>query len=299
MHVLVVGSIAYDTIETPKQKVERILGGSAIHFSAASSLFVPTRIVGVVGEDFRQEDLEFLTARGVDISGIVTEKGKTFHWSGRYHTNMNYRDTNLTELNVFKDFSPRIPKAFQDSQYLFLANINPLLQLDVLNQVNQPIFTALDTMNFWIAGSRSELTAVLKKVNAVILNDSEAIEFTGEENIPSAAKAITRFGPRYVIIKKGEHGCLLYGDNEYCALPAYILETVTDPTGAGDSFAGGFMGFIAQSQCIEMQTLRKASAYGTCAASFNCEDFGTRRLAHCTINQLNDRFEQYKQLIAL
>jgi sugar/nucleoside kinase (ribokinase family) len=299
MQVLVVGSVAYDTIETPQQKVERILGGSAIHFSAASSLFVPTRIVAVVGEDFRWDDVALLRERGVDTGGISVERGKTFYWSGRYHKNMNVRDTLATELNVFERFSPKIPEGFRDSPYLFLANINPSLQLDVLKQVENPVFTALDTMNFWIEGSRSELVSVLKRVDAVIVNDSEAVEFTGESTIPAAAKAITAYGPRFVIIKKGEHGCLLYGDDGYGALPAYILESVVDPTGAGDSFAGGFIGYIARSERINAQTLRTAAAYGTCAASFCCEDFGTNRLTRCTIQQITERFEAYKQLIAL
>ena len=215
MTLLVVGSIAYDSIETPTGSVKDALGGSAIHFSAASSLYVQTRIVGVVGEDFNTDDLRFLSARNADTSGIVSENGRTFRWSGRYHENMNNRDSLSTELNVFEHFQPNIPESFKNSEYIFLANIHPKLQLDVLEQVTNPAFVALDTMDFWIEGKRPELEKILSKVDAVILNDSEALQFSGALNYPKAARTISKFGPKIVIIKKGEHGAILYHEGTF------------------------------------------------------------------------------------
>ncbi|KPK87449.1 sugar kinase [bacterium SM23_31] len=297
MSLLVVGSIAYDSIQTDSGSVENVLGGSAIHFSAASSFFAPTGIVGVVGEDFRKDELKFLIERNVDVSGIVTESGRTFRWSGRYHADMNERDTLSTELNVFEHFKPRIPESYKDSEYIFLANINPGLQLEVLRQVHNPRFAALDTMNFWIEGSRSELLAVLKKVDAVILNDTEAQQFCGEHNLVKAAKAMALHGPRIVVIKKGEHGSILFHDSSFFVLPAFLLESVIDPTGAGDSFAGGFIGYLAQQKKLDNGTLRQAVAYGTCMASFCCEGFGTDRLAAVDKEDYTGRFIEFQKLV--
>lgn len=297
MSLLVVGSIAYDSIQTDSGSVENALGGSAIHFSAASSFFVPTGIVGVVGEDFQKDELKFLIERNVDISGIVTERGKTFRWSGRYHADMNERDTLNTELNVFEHFRPEIPDSYKDAEYLFLANINPELQLEVFEQVHNPAFAALDTMNFWIEGSRSELLSVLKKVDAVILNDTEAQQFTGEHNLAKAAKAIGLHGPKIVVIKKGENGSILYHNDSFFVLPAFLLESVIDPTGAGDSFAGGFMGYLAQQKKISNGTLRLAMAYGTCIASFCCEGFGTHRLAAMEKEETAERLAAFQKLV--
>ncbi len=299
MTLLVVGSIGYDSIETPLGSITDTLGGSSIHFSAASSLFTETRIVSVVGDDFNEDELRFLVDRSTDISGVVTESGKTFRWSGRYHENMNDRDTLSTELNVFEHFKPDIPDSFKDSKFIFLANTHPNLQLDVLDQIANPEFVAMDTMNFWIEGNRSELETVLKRVDAVILNDSEALEFSGEMTYPRAARSIAKFGPKFVIIKKGEHGALLYHDGSYFVLPAYILESVADSTGAGDSFAGGFMGYLAQQGSTENSSVRLGMAYGTCTASFCCEDFSTKRLASVTENDIKNRFRLYKQLIKI
>ena len=299
MTLLVVGSIAYDSIETPTGSVKDALGGSAIHFSAASSLYVQTRIVGVVGEDFNTDDLRFLSARNADTSGIVSENGRTFRWSGRYHENMNNRDSLSTELNVFEHFQPNIPESFKNSEYIFLANIHPKLQLDVLEQVTNPAFVALDTMDFWIEGKRPELEKILSKVDAVILNDSEALQFSGALNYPKAARTISKFGPKIVIIKKGEHGAILYHEGTFFALPAYILENVTDPTGAGDSFAGGFMGYLAQQNNLKNSTLRSGMANGTCTASFCCEDFGINRLSSVNKKDIDRRLREFRELVGI
>jgi len=299
MSLLVVGSIAYDSIHTPAGSVENVLGGSATHFASASSFFTPTRIVGVVGEDFDRNELGYLKERDADLRGIYTEKGKTFRWEGKYHLNMNARDTLKTELNVFENFTPRIVDSFRNSRYIFLANIHPGLQLDVLEQINQPQFTALDTMNFWIEGCRPSLEKVLAKVDCVILNDSEAQDFSGEYNLIRAAHYVARTGPKIVIIKKGEHGALMYYDSAFFALPAFLLERVVDPTGAGDSFAGGFMGYLAQQDNLKPETLRLAIAYGTCMASFCCEQFGAGRLKNLRKEEIAVRFSRFRKLISL
>ncbi|MFC1513585.1 PfkB family carbohydrate kinase [candidate division KSB1 bacterium] len=297
MSLLVVGSIAFDTIETESGRIEKALGGSAVHFSSSSSFFSQTRLVGVVGEDFDLSLLDFLKERGTDLGGIETQPGKTFHWSGKYHTNMNERDTLVTELNVFENFNPNIPETFKESEFIFLANIDPSLQLNVLEQVKNPSFTALDTMNFWIEGSRPVLMEVLKKVDAVILNDTEAQQFSEEYNIAKAAKFIVEHGPRIVVIKKGEHGSMLYYDGEFFVLPAFVLENVFDPTGAGDSFAGGFVGFLAKQQKITRDTLRSAMAYGTCVASFCCEEFGVEKLAKLDKKEISNRFDEFRKIV--
>ncbi|MCP4724875.1 MAG: sugar kinase, partial [bacterium] len=289
----------YDSVITPFGEVEDALGGSAVHFSAASSLFTETKIVGVVGEDYKMEELDFLKKRGTDLSGISVEKGKTFRWKGRYHKNMNIRDTLSTELNVFASFEPEIPDSLRSSEYLFLANIHPELQLKVLEQVEKPKLTALDTMNFWIDDFRSSLEKVLAKVDIVVMNDSEVMDFTGEQNLVTAAKRITERGPRIVIIKKGEHGSILFHENEFFILPAYLIETVIDPTGAGDSFAGGFMGYIAKKDKIDSKTLKRAMAYGTCTASFLCEAFGMRALKNLSMDDLEERLKSFKQQFLL
>ncbi|MCH8285240.1 sugar kinase [candidate division KSB1 bacterium] len=299
MSLLVVGSIGYDTIETDTDKIENALGGAAIHFSAASSLFSPTRVVGIVGEDFEMRDLQFLTDRDTDLSGVVVEKGKTFRWSCKYHADMNDRDTLSTELNVFENFRPEIPDSFRDSDYLFLANIHPELQMEVLNQVNKPVFTALDTMNFWIEGNRSQLVEVLKKVDVVFLNDTEALDFSGERFVYGAAKAISKFGPATVIIKKGEHGVIMYHDDTFFALPAYLLDSVKDPTGAGDAFAGGFMGYIAMQNSTGRDAFRRGLAYGTCVAAFTCEEFGPKRLAEIDKDIVDGRLDEFQEMIRI
>ncbi len=292
--VLVVGSVAYDTIETPFGKKDDVLGGSASYFSAAAGFFAPVNLVAVVGEDFKIEEYEFLKEKGVDFSGLQIEKGKTFRWSGRYHENMNIRDTLFTELNVFENFSPVIPEHFSGSPFVFLANIDPDLQLDILNQVKTPVFAGLDTMNFWIEGKPEALQKVLKKVNGVIINDEELQQLTGINNIFKAAREVNKMGPEVIIIKKGEHGAVLITPDSTFIAPAFPLEDVFDPTGAGDTFAGGFMGYLAGAEAVTDKVLRKAIVYGTALASFTVEKFGLEALQSLTGKLLEKRVNEFK-----
>ncbi|MCD6374558.1 MAG: bifunctional hydroxymethylpyrimidine kinase/phosphomethylpyrimidine kinase [Caldisericaceae bacterium] len=296
MSLLVVGSIAYDTIETPTTKVEDSLGGSALYFSAAASLFSPVNVVGVVGSDFDASKISFLKKRGVNLDGLYMESGKTFRWGGRYFDDMNRRETLFTYLNVFERFQPVIPEHYKKSEFVFLANIDPELQLDVLNQINNPKLIVLDTMNFWISGKRKELEEVLKVVDIIVLNDEEAKELTGEMGLIKATKAIPAMGPKSVIVKKGEHGAMLYHENEFFFVPAFPLDSVVDPTGAGDSFAGGFMGYLAKTGQIDQATLKKAMVYGSTIASFNVEDFSFNRLENLTMKEIKERVKIFKKM---
>ncbi len=298
MSLLVVGSIAYDTVETPFGKVEDSLGGSALYFSAAASLFGPVNVVGVVGSDFDASKISFLKKRGVNLDGLYMESGKTFRWGGRYYEDMNKRETLFTYLNVFERFQPRIPEAYQHSEYVFLANIDPELQLQVLEQINKPKLVVLDTMNFWINGKRAQLETVLKRSDIIVVNDQEARELTGEFNLIKAIKQIVEFGPQSVIVKKGEHGAMLYHDGKFFFAPAYPLEKVVDPTGAGDSFAGGFMGYIAKADKRDFPTLKKAIIYGSTIASYNVEDFSFNRLKTLTMEKIDERVRAFKELTA-
>ncbi len=298
MSLLVVGSIAYDTVETPFGKVEDSLGGSALYFSAAASLFGPVNVVGVVGSDFDASKISFLKKRGVNLDGLYMESGKTFRWGGRYYEDMNKRETLFTYLNVFERFQPRIPEAYQHSEYVFLANIDPELQLQVLEQINKPKLVVLDTMNFWINGKRAQLETVLKRSDIIVVNDQEARELTGEFNLIKAIKRIVEFGPQSVIVKKGEHGAMLYHDGKFFFAPAYPLEKVVDPTGAGDSFAGGFMGYIAKADKRDFPTLKKAIIYGSTIASYNVEDFSFNRLKTLTMEKIDERVRAFKELTA-
>ena len=296
MSLLVVGSIAYDTIETPTTKVEDSLGGSALYFSAAASLFSPVNVVGVVGSDFDASKISFLKKRGANLDGLYMESGKTFRWGGRYFDDMNRRETLFTYLNVFERFQPVIPEHYKKSEFVFLANIDPELQLDVLNQINNPKLIVLDTMNFWISGKRKELEEVLKVVDIIVLNDEEAKELTGEMGLIKATKAIPAMGPKSVIVKKGEHGAMLYHENEFFFVPAFPLDSVVDPTGAGDSFAGGFMGYLAKTGQIDQATLKKAMVYGSTIASFNVEDFSFNRLENLTMKEIKERVKIFKKM---
>jgi len=281
MSILVVGSVAYDTVETPREKRERQLGGSASFFSIAMLGRGEVRCVGVVGEDFRQEDLDLLSARGADVSGIVRQAGKSFHWSGRYHDDMIERDTLATELGVFAEFQPEIPPAWKNSDYLFLANIHPALQAHVLDEMNAPKLVALDTMNLWIETTPHELAAILKRVDVLLVNDSEARQLTGQRSLARAAAAMREMGPGRVIVKKGEHGALFFGRDGVLAVPAIILDDVIDPTGAGDCFAGGFMGSLSQAGATrdsDDQVFRQAMLDGTVTASFCPEGFNVEGL---------------------
>ncbi len=281
MSIVVVGSVAYDTVETPREKRERQLGGSASFFSIATLGRGAVRCVGVVGDDFLQEDLDLLAERGADVSGIRRVAGKSFHWSGRYHEDMIERDTLATELGVFADFQPEIPTEWKTSEYLFLANIHPALQSHVLDEMNEPRLVALDTMNLWIETTPDDLRAILARVDVLLVNDSEARLLTGKRSLAHAAAAIRDMGPQRVIVKKGEHGALFFGIDSVLAVPAIILDDVVDPTGAGDCFAGGFMGSLAEAGADRTSgdpVFRQAMLDGTVTASFCPEGFNVEGL---------------------
>lgn len=293
MSILVVGSVAYDTVETPYGKTDDALGGAAVYFSAAASFFAPVNLVGVVGDDFHPQDLDFLRKKNVDLAGLEVKKGKTFRWGGTYHADMNSRDTNFTHLNVFEDFYPNIPDSYRDSEYIFLANIGPELQMEVLKQVNSPKLVALDTMNFWIDGNPEGLKAVLKQVDILMINDAETRQLAGIENLVLAAKKILTMGPNILIIKKGEHGAMMVTDDTFFWAPAFPLETIFDPTGAGDTFAGGFMGYLARSGDLQVMNLKRAVVYGSTLASFCVEKFSMERLKEITEKDIQERYMQF------
>lgn len=299
MSVLVVGSVALDSVETPHGKIEDALGGSATYFSTAASFFTDVKMLGVVGEDFPQEHLDFLKERNVDIEGVKRFKGETFRWGGKYtEDDLNNAETLFTELNVFENFEPDLPENYRNTPYLFLANINPELQLQVLQQVKSPKLVACDTMNLWINISRDELRRVLKVVNVLILNDAEARALAEKSNLISAAKTIiTEYGLDRVVVKKGEHGAISLTEDEYFSAPAYPLSAVIDPTGAGDSFAGGFMGYLASTGDLSENAIRKAIIYGTVMASFNVEDFSLNRLRTLTKSEIDERFERLRRSV--
>jgi sugar/nucleoside kinase (ribokinase family) len=298
MSLLVVGSVALDTIETPFGRIEDSLGGSATFFSAAASLFCPVQLVGVVGSDYPIEELDFLTDRGVDLSGLVQKRGESFRWSGAYSYDLNSRETLETRLGVFADFEPRIPEAFRSARQVFLGNIHPSLQLDVLNQVERPEFVACDTMNFWISGQRDDLLQVLRRVHLLLVNDSEARELSGDHNLLRAARWIQRHGPRLVVIKKGEHGAILFNGERAFFVPGYPLEEVFDPTGAGDAFAGGFMGYLARAGADSMEDLRRAMVYGSAMGSFAVERFGVERFHDLTVTEVQERVRAFREMTA-
>jgi sugar/nucleoside kinase (ribokinase family) len=295
LNLVVVGSVALDTLETPFGRAEDALGGSATHFSLAARHFAPVGIVGVVGTDFPRAHIDLLQERGIDTSGLTVVDGKTFRWSGRYDFDLNVAHTLDTQLNVFADFQPKLPEAYRQARYLFLGNIHPTLQLQVLEQV-RPEFTALDTMNFWITGEKAALTEVISKVDAVLINEAEARQYANTPNLLKAAREIRALGPRYVIVKKGEYGSVLFAEDCYFAAPGYPLETVKDPTGAGDSFAGAFMGYIARSGNTDEATLRRAIVYGSVVASFTCEQFGAGRLTTLDDAAIRERYAEFRRI---
>jgi sugar/nucleoside kinase (ribokinase family) len=297
MSVTVVGSVALDTVETPWGKSTEGLGGAATFFALAAANFTRVNLIGIVGDDFPREYLEILRGKNINLEGLECVPGKTFRWSGRYHADVNLRDTLDTQLNVFEQFHPRLPEETKDADYLFLGNIHPSLQFEVLEQSDHK-FTALDTMNLWIHNTPQELGEVMARVDCVIINDSEARELTGHINVIEAVDKLFAIGPRIVVVKKGEHGCLLFTPQEVFALPALPLRDVLDPTGAGDSFAGGFMGHIARAGNTETATLRQAVVYGSVVASFACESFGPIRLAQVTEPDIEARFRQFRDLTA-
>jgi sugar/nucleoside kinase (ribokinase family) len=298
MSILVVGSVALDRIETPFAVADRTLGGAATYFAAAASLFHPVQLVAIVGEDFPMEELRFMSDRGVDLDGIERAAGESFFWAGRYEYDMNTRVTLETRLGVFADFRPRLPEAFSEADHVFLANIDPELQLDVLEQVRSPRFVACDTMNYWIESKREALLRLLGRVDAVLLNDSEARELSGDHNLKRAARWIRGHGPRVVVIKKGEHGALLFTETHTFFAPGYPLEEVFDPTGAGDAFAGGFMGWLAYAGSFDEEELCRAVVYGSAMGSLTCERMGVERLVTLGIDEIHERVREFRRLTA-
>ena len=296
MSVLVVGTVAFDSIETPFGVAERILGGSASYFALAASFFTPVRIVGVIGEDFPDEHLALFKRRNIDTDGIKREKGDTFHWRGRYHEDINARDTLELHLNVLAGFAPTLPERYRDAEYVFLGNIDPLIQIEVLNQIHHMKLVVCDTMDHWIRESPDDLQKVLKRIEMLVINDSEARLLSGQTNVVRAARAILKMGPKVVLIKRGEYGVLQFSDSQVFATPAYPLEEVFDPTGAGDSFAGGFLGQLSRSGDASQRGIRRAIVYGSVVASFTVEDFGVKRLTTASLPDIEERFERFVEL---
>jgi sugar/nucleoside kinase (ribokinase family) len=296
MSLLVVGSVALDSVQTPFGHTEEVLGGSALYFSAAASLFTPVQLVGVVGDDYPVDELAFLAERGVDLSGLARAEGESFRWRGAYRFDLNSAETLETRLGVFASFRPHIPEAFRDADRVLLANIDPELQLDVLEQVRAPEFVAADTMNFWIDSKREALLEVLKRVDLLFVNDAEARQLSREMHLARAGRWIQEHGPKYVAIKKGEHGAVLFTPDNVFFMPGYPLEEIFDPTGAGDCFAGGFMGYLAQSGRYGDADLRRAMAYGSTLGSFAVERFSLERLRDLTSAEIEERVRQFRQM---
>ncbi|MCH8269486.1 MAG: sugar kinase [Acidobacteria bacterium] len=301
MTLLVVGSVAFDAVSSPRGKVDRMLGGSATYFSVAASYFTPVQVVGVVGDDFGEEHHSVFTERKIGTEGLERVPGKTFFWSGEYNADMNERTTLDTQLNVFASFQPKLPPHYRKSPYLFLGNIDPELQSLVQGQMEAPTLIAGDTMNFWIEGKRAELEKMLRGLHAVIINDSEARQFSGEYNLLKAARAIRALGPSTVVIKRGDNGATMFREKEVFCAPALPLEEIFDPTGAGDSFAGGFMGYLASrgaaAQGSEENDFRRAMIYGSVMGSFTVEKFGLERLRQLSREQIDARFQQFQRLV--
>jgi sugar/nucleoside kinase (ribokinase family) len=306
MSILAVGSVAFDTIATPSGRVENVLGGSATYFSLAASYFTDVRIVAVVGDDFTQDHERVLTNRGVDTRGMQRTQGKTFRWGGQYLENLNEAKTDFTELNVFETFQPNIPEEYLDSLFLFLGNIHPSLQAAVRLEMDRVRLTGGDTMNFWIKGSLKELTDTLKLINVLLINDGEAKMLAGEKSLPRAARKVLSMGPQALVIKHGEYGATIFfregafgiGSHPFRA-PALPIEEVVDPTGAGDSFAGGFMGYIASQGQLNREVLKRALFYGGVMGSFTVERFGTERLQKLTRQEIDARFQVFRELTHL
>ncbi|MEP6604288.1 MAG: PfkB family carbohydrate kinase [Spartobacteria bacterium] len=297
MSVLVVGSIALDTVKTPVEEHADLLGGSASYAALGASFFSPVKLVGVVGDDFPESEFEFWKSRKIDIEGVQRAHGKTFRWSGEYAWDLNTRETRSVALNVFEHFKPVLPASYRKSDFVLLANIAPSLQSHVLEQMEKPRFVVADTMDLWIETARADLDALLPHVDLLILNDSEAREMTKETSLIKAGRSIRKMGPQYVAIKKGEHGALLFGEDEFFSCGAYPLEDIHDPTGAGDSFAGGMAGYLAgHVKTVRFTDLRKAMIFGSVLASFCVEEFSLERMRTLTLAQINERYETFKMM---
>ncbi len=300
MSILVLGTVALDNVRTPYGARKKMLGGSAAHFSMAARLFTKVNLVAIVGKDFPQKNIDFLEAKGINLTALIREpSGRTFQWSGEYKGDLNTAITLNTELGVLSSFRPRISDEQKKIEYVFLANVDPDIQRHLLSHMRSPKLIALDSMNYWINNKRKSLLGLLKEVHIYVANDQEARSLSGEHNLIKAAKRLRSFGPEMVLIKKGEHGVLFYSDKFIFSLPAYPADKVIDPTGAGDTFAGAFMGYLAKSRAINMLNIKKAITFGTIAASFNIEGFGLERTSKLTLKDLHKRLEQFKKCIML
>lgn len=300
MSIIILGTMAFDAIETPFGKVDKIVGGSATYAAyAASHLTGPIHQISIVGNDFEQSEMEELKSRGISLEGVeIVPDQKSFFWSGKYHLDMNARDTLITDLNVLAQFSPVVPESYQDTPFLMLGNLMPSLQMSVINQLRKrPKLVVLDTMNFWMESAWDDLQEVLTKVDVLMINDSEARQLSGESSLVKASKKIMAMGPKFLVIKKGEHGALLFHGNEVFFAPALPLEDVFDPTGAGDTFAGGFIGHLASTNDISFENMKTAIIVGSALASFCCEKFGPQRLKEITKKDIEERIQQFAQLV--
>lgn len=296
MSIVVVGSVALDSIETPSGRADEVLGGSAAYFAVAASYFAPVNVVAVVGEDFPEEAKATLISPTINLDGLEVHPGRTFRWTGRYHENLNMRDTLDLQMNVVADFAPQLPEHYRQTPFVFLGNIDPGLQSRVLDQLAQPRLIGCDTISHWIENERPALEAVLKRVDVLIINEEEAQMISGAHNVVRAARQILTMGPKMLLVKRGEYGVLLFSPQSVFAVPAYPLEEVSDPTGAGDSFAGGFLGYLAESNDVSEAGLRKAIVYGSVVASFTVEDFSLRRLQSLTRDDIEQRYRQFVSL---
>lgn len=300
MSLIVVGSMAFDAIETPFGKIDRIVGGAAIYVAYAASNFIqPINQVSIIGYDFPEEEIQQLISRGVVMDGVeIVKDKKSFFWSGRYHEDMNTRDTLITDLNVLADFKPQIPESYQGSEFLMLGNLQPSVQMSVIRQLQQrPRLIVMDTMNFWIESAMPELKSVLKEIDVLLINDAEARQLTGQYSLVKAAKTILTMGPRFLIIKKGEHGALLFHDDRVFFAPALPLEDVFDPTGAGDTFAGGFIGHLAKTKDVSFENMKTAIIVGSALASFCVEKFGPTRLKEISQEDISKRLREFRELV--
>lgn len=296
--VLIVGSIGLDEIETPFGKILNTLGGSAVYSSIASSFFAKTGIVGVIGKDFPQRHLDLMKRKGIDLSGVEKkEQGKTFRWKGKYEFDLNQAETLKTELNVMESFEPKIPDEYKKAKYVFLGNFDPDIQLNVLDQIEKPKLTVSDTMNYWITHKEGEVKEVVKAVDIALMNDSEARELFGTTNLVKAAREILKLDSDYAIIKKGEHGAVMFTDSKHFSLPGYPLEDIKDPTGAGDSFAGALIGYLAKEKEVNETTIRRAMVYGSVIASLEAEGMGVTNMDFITQFRIKERFQEFKEIV--